>query len=82
MAPDKLQYALACLLISLLVAMITGRSTRPGLRHRAMAIGSAALLTAKEAADKAGFFGFTGTSPKDAAAALALTLVRRRCRKG
>lgn len=92
LAPDKLQHALACFLISLLVAALAGRSSRPGIRRRAAAIGSAASLAAgavKEALDEAGFFGSAGASPKDAAAdlvgvvaaALVLALVRRRRRE-
>ncbi|RCV20328.1 hypothetical protein SETIT_4G047300v2 [Setaria italica] len=57
MAPDKLQHALACLLISLLAAALAARSSRPGLRRRAAAVGSAASLAAgavKEALDEAG----------------------------
>ncbi|KAF8732972.1 hypothetical protein HU200_015324 [Digitaria exilis] len=91
MAPDKLQHALACLLISLLAAALAGRSARPEIRRRSAAVGSAASLAAgaaKEAMDEAGFFGSAGASPKDAAAdlvgvaaaALALALVRRRRR--
>ncbi|RLM56351.1 hypothetical protein C2845_PM10G04770 [Panicum miliaceum] len=92
MAPDKLQHALACLLISLLAAALAGRSARPGIRRRAAAVGSAASLAAgaaKEAADEAGLFGSAGASPKDAAAdllgvaaaALVLALLRRRRRE-
>ncbi|EER89342.1 hypothetical protein BDA96_10G079600 [Sorghum bicolor] len=88
-APDKLQHAVACLLIALLAAALAGRSARPGLRRRAVAVGSAASLAAgaaKEVADEAGLFGSAGASPKDAAAdllgvvaaALALALLRRR----
>ncbi|CAN6179033.1 unnamed protein product [Urochloa humidicola] len=91
-APDKLQHALACLLISLLAAALAGRSAHPGIRRRAAAVGSAASLAAgvaKEALDEAGFFGSAGASPKDAAAdlvgvaaaALVLALVRRRRRE-
>ncbi|CAN6214809.1 unnamed protein product [Urochloa humidicola] len=94
MAPDKLQHALACLLISLLAAALAGRSSSPGIRRRAAAVGSAASLAAgaaKEALDEAGFFGSAGASPKDAAAdllgvaaaslVLALARGRRRERK-
>ncbi|KAK3131794.1 hypothetical protein QOZ80_6AG0511580 [Eleusine coracana subsp. coracana] len=88
LAADKLQHVLACLLISLFAAALAGRSARPGLRRRAVAVGSAASLAtgaAKEAADEAGFLGSSGASPKDAAAdllgvaaaALVLVLLRR-----
>lgn len=88
LAPDKPQHVLACLLISLFAAALAGCSARPGLRRRAVAVGSAASLAtgaAKEAADEAGFFGSSGASPKDGvadllgvgAAALILVLLRR-----
>lgn len=73
LAPDKLQHVLACLLVALAGAALAGRSARPFLRRRAVAIGCAASLAAgaaKEAADEAGFFGSSGASPKDAAADL------------
>ncbi|XP_062233437.1 uncharacterized protein LOC133930732 [Phragmites australis] len=73
LAPDKLQHVLACLLIALAAAALAGRSARPGIRRRAVAVGSVASLAAgaaKEAADEAGFFGSSGASPKDAAADL------------
>ncbi|CAL5046463.1 unnamed protein product [Urochloa decumbens] len=92
LAPDKLQHVLACLLISLLAAALAGRSSSPGIRRRAAAVGSAASLAAgaaKEALDEAGLFGSAGASPKDAAAdlvgvaaaALALALARLRRRR-
>jgi uncharacterized protein YfiM (DUF2279 family) len=90
LAPDKLQHVLACLLISLLAAALAGRSARPGLRRRAVAVGSAASLAvgaAKEAADVAALFGSSGASPKDAGAdlfgvaAASLFLVLRRVRR-
>jgi uncharacterized protein YfiM (DUF2279 family) len=86
LAPDKLQHVLACLLISLLAAALAGRSARPGLRRRAVAVGSAASL-AVGAAKEAALFGSSGASPKDAGAdlfgvaAAALFLVLRRVRR-
>jgi uncharacterized protein YfiM (DUF2279 family) len=91
MAPDKLEHAVACLLISLLAAALAARSSLPVLRRRAAFVGSAASLAAgaaKEALDEAGFFGSAGASLKDAAAdlvgvaaaGLVLALVRRRRR--
>ncbi|XP_066375554.1 uncharacterized protein [Miscanthus floridulus] len=92
-ARDKLQHAVACLLIALLAMALASRSACPGLRHHAAAGGSAASLAAgaaKEAANQGGLFDSAGASPKDvaadllgvAAAAHALALLRRRRRRG
>ncbi|KAI4976595.1 hypothetical protein ZWY2020_050202 [Hordeum vulgare] len=73
LAPDKLQHVLACLLITLAAAALAGRSSRPFLRRRALALGCATSLAvgaAKEVADETRLFGSSGASLRDAAADL------------
>uniref|UniRef100_A0A0D9WQ83 Uncharacterized protein n=1 Tax=Leersia perrieri TaxID=77586 RepID=A0A0D9WQ83_9ORYZ len=88
LAADKLQHVLACFLIAVAVAALSGRSSRSSFRRRSATLGCAASLAAgaaKEIADEAGFFGSSGASLRDAAAdllgaalaAVALTLLRR-----
>ncbi|KAJ4754360.1 hypothetical protein LUZ62_088765 [Rhynchospora pubera] len=72
-ALDKAQHLLACLLITLLVAALAGRSRHAFLRRRSAAIGSVASLfagAAKEAGDEIGLWRSAGGSAKDAVADL------------
>ncbi|KAH7688289.1 hypothetical protein IHE45_03G024300 [Dioscorea alata] len=70
---DKLEHVVACLLITLAVALLAGRSRLPLLRRHNASIGSIAALTAgaaKEACDELGLWASSGASARDAAADL------------
>ncbi|XP_039118405.1 probable acetate kinase [Dioscorea cayenensis subsp. rotundata] len=72
-APDKLEHVVACLLITLAVAFLAGRSRLPLLHRHNAGIGSIAALiagAAKEACDELGLWASSGASARDAAADL------------
>ncbi|XP_042447445.1 uncharacterized protein LOC122034100 [Zingiber officinale] len=71
LAADKLEHLLACFVITLLVANLSGRSRHAFVRRRSAALGSLVALaagTAKEVADEIGIWRSAGASAKDAAA--------------
>ncbi|KAJ0984898.1 hypothetical protein J5N97_003254 [Dioscorea zingiberensis] len=85
---DKLEHFVACLLITLVVASLAGRSRLSFLRRRNATIGSLSALAAgaaKEAGDELGLWASSGASARDAAAdllgvliaSLSLALLRR-----
>ncbi|XP_078443850.1 uncharacterized protein LOC144713210 [Wolffia australiana] len=73
LAGDKLQHAVACLFIAVIVSLVVSRSRHRFLRRWSTRIGCLSALAAgaaKEAADELGFMESAGASFKDAAADL------------